>query len=158
MNSHPPEAVSDRARAMLRAELGIAPGERLEVWHGVSIDRTLRVIESALRSQGGGDEADGPAFFERVAETVKEAGLDGDGFWRTCSGCHETHEGHDVGHYPFSAAFNCQLGGGCTDCGGVGAIWDTIDYDGMAREMLASDTASPVDGEGETRAPPPEAD
>ena len=63
---------------------------------------------------------------------VKEALEGGDGFWRTCSGCHETEDGHDVGHYPFSDVLNCTLGGGCSECGGLGAVWDNTDYDDMA--------------------------
>jgi hypothetical protein len=76
-------------------------------------------------------------FFDRVRECVKEYAEDG--FWNTCSGCHESEDGYDVGHYPFSESFNCKLGGGCSECGGIGAIWDTTDYDAMAREMLACD-------------------
>lgn len=69
----------------------------------------------------------------RVRDVLDE----GDGFWRTCSGCHESDEGQDVGHYPFSGVFNCKLGGGCGDCGGIGAIWDTTDYEAMGREIAA---------------------
>ncbi|MES2845625.1 MAG: hypothetical protein V4747_11400 [Pseudomonadota bacterium] len=50
------------------------------------------------------------------------------GFWRSCTGCHETEDGHDVGHYPYSRALKCKLGGGCSECGGLGAVWDNLDY------------------------------
>lgn len=60
---------------------------------------------------------------------------EGDGFWRTCSGCHETCDGHDVGDYPFSDALGCQIGSGCSECGGLGAVWDNTDYEAMAAFM-----------------------
>ena len=77
-----------------------------------------------------------------VAETVREAEINGDGFWRTCSGCAESADGVlSYRDYPFSDAFRCQLGGGCFECGGIGAVWDTTDYGAMADEMLAEDRA-----------------
>ena len=72
----------------------------------------------------------------RVAECVKEYAENG--FWRTCSGCHETEDGHDVGHYPFNKAFDCKLGSGCSECGGIGAVWDTTDYLDMAHQISCS--------------------
>jgi hypothetical protein len=54
------------------------------------------------------------------------------GLWRTCSGCHETEDGHDVGHYPFVPQFGCKLGSGCRECGGLGALWDTTDWSDFA--------------------------
>lgn len=64
----------------------------------------------------------------RVRELIKE----GDGYWRSCSGCHETEDGHPVGHYDHSPALGCDLGGGCSECGGIGATWDSVDYEGYA--------------------------
>lgn len=51
------------------------------------------------------------------------------GFWRSCSGCHETNEGHPTG--PWSMILGCNLGNGCHECGGIGAVWDTTDYADM---------------------------
>ncbi|WP_430228062.1 hypothetical protein [Paraburkholderia tropica] len=65
----------------------------------------------------------------------------GNGFWRPCSGCHETEDGHPVGHYPFSAILNCDLGSGCGECGGIGAVWDDTDYDAMAAAGDADEIA-----------------
>ncbi|HDV6320888.1 TPA: hypothetical protein RJR38_002720 [Burkholderia multivorans] len=42
-----------------------------------------------------------PIELSSVAETV----ADGTGFWRSCSGCHETNEGHETGHYTPTARF-----------------------------------------------------
>lgn len=58
------------------------------------------------------------------------------GFWRSCSGCHELNEGHDTG--PYSKVFGCALGNGCSECGGLGAIWDNTDYEDMARHMMTA--------------------
>lgn len=66
---------------------------------------------------------------------ISEAIGNGGGFWRSCSGCHESNEGMATG--PFSETFKCHLGVGCSECGGIGAIWDTTDYDAMADFMAA---------------------
>ena len=70
-----------------------------------------------------------PIELEGVTETLSN----GDGLWRSCSGCHELNEGHDTG--PYSETLKCHLGGGCSECGGIGAVWDTTDYQAMADEM-----------------------
>lgn len=59
-----------------------------------------------------------------ISEQLKE----GNGFWHSCSGCYETEDGHPVGQYPFSETMNCTLGAGCSECGGLGAVWDNNDY------------------------------
>jgi hypothetical protein len=78
-----------------------------------------------------------------VAEVLES----GDGFWRSCSGCHETEDGHPVGDYPYSDILKCDLGGGCSECGGIGAIWDNTDYgamaDAMDANMIACENAAP---------------
>lgn len=85
------------------------------------------------------------SILANVRNTVREAAL---GMWRTCSGCHESEDGYDVGHYPFSADFGCKLGAGCHECGGIGAVWDTTDYahmgDVLAHEAEPSPAAQPV--------------
>jgi hypothetical protein len=78
-----------------------------------------------------------PVELEGVAEVLEN----GDGFWRTCDGCHETEDGHPVGHYPFSAILKCDLGGGCSECGGIGAVWDDTDYGAMADAWDAQEIA-----------------
>lgn len=61
----------------------------------------------------------------RVHELVAE---EESGHWRECSGCYETEDGYPVGTYPYSFALKCHLGRGCSECGGIGAIWDSSDY------------------------------
>ncbi|CAH1658494.1 hypothetical protein CHELA1G11_12900 [Hyphomicrobiales bacterium] len=67
------------------------------------------------------------------ADAVKSASEDGQGFWRSCSGCHELNEGHPTGRY--SKALLCHLGLGCHECGGIGAVWDTTDYSDFGRHL-----------------------
>lgn len=73
-----------------------------------------------------------------LADQVGEAMEDG-GFWRSCSGCHETSDGYPTGPYTHSAGLKCDLGGGCHECGGIGAIWDNADYADMAAFMQKYD-------------------
>lgn len=80
-------------------------------------------------------EAATPIELQGIKETV----ADGDGFWRSCTGCHETNDGHPSNGAYFSTTFNCHLGSGCSECGGIGAIWDNTDYEDMANFMIAQD-------------------
>lgn len=99
---------------------------------------------------------------ERVPleQRVREVMDEGDGFWRACSGCQESVDGCvSTEDYPCSAVFKCQPGSGCSECGGIGVIWDTTDYEDMAHFMLEQDrleAAHPVDArapvDGELRA------
>ena len=66
---------------------------------------------------------------------IHQAIAEGCGIWRSCTGCYETNEGHPPNGAYFSQAFQCHLGSGCDECGGLGAVWDTTDYDAMANEM-----------------------
>lgn len=79
-----------------------------------------------------------PVELAGVHEQIKE----GAGFWRSCSGCYETEDGHPVGSYPYSKVLECPLGNGCSECGGIGAIWDNNDYEEMARDWDV-ETAAP---------------
>jgi hypothetical protein len=77
-------------------------------------------------------EVEGERTLEQGVARFRQDSADEDGRWATCSGCHESEDGYDVGHYPFSEALGCKLGGGCRECGGVGAIWDTTDWSDFA--------------------------
>ena len=80
---------------------------------------------------------------------VREEIEAGSGFWHSCSGCHESNEGYPTG--PHSVVFGCALGNGCSECGGLGAVWDDTDYEAMAKEDAAevaqATTASASDAE-----------
>ena len=45
--------------------------------------------------------------------------------WTTsCSGCRETEDGHNVGHYPWDNKAKCYVGSGCDECGYTGKVRD----------------------------------
>lgn len=54
-------------------------------------------------------------------EAFREITAENGGWWYPCSGCHESHEGVPTGE--FSKAMRCHRGGGCRECGGLGALW-----------------------------------
>lgn len=105
------KAIRERNEAVAALKL---PSPPVEGTLPVAPDRVLREIE-------------------RVAEVVSE----GDGFWRSCSGCYETNEGYPTA--PTDPVFKCARGNGCSECGGLGAIWDTTDYGAMANDMIADE-------------------
>lgn len=74
-----------------------------------------------------------------IAARIREVMDERDGFWKTCSGCCESVEGYvNPKDYPHSDVFGCALGGGCGDCGGIGAVWDNIDYSDVAESLLTA--------------------
>ena len=87
-----------------------------------------RRIRSALEPQT-------PAQAARVLRNIEPD----DGFWRSCSGCHETIDGQETGWHPYSPIFKCHLGAGCRECGGLGAVWDDTDYEDMARAIAGGE-------------------
>lgn len=75
-----------------------------------------------------------------VADDISRQVGEGHGVWRSCSGCHELNEGHDTG--PYSHTFRCALGHGCSECGGIGAVWDTTDYQALADAQMGQLTGA----------------
>ncbi|MEK6290817.1 MAG: hypothetical protein V4793_05400 [Paraburkholderia tropica] len=90
---------------------------------------------AALHSDAAGASAM-PVELRGVEDALKNEY----GFWRSCSGCHDTEDGHDVGHYDHSAVMNCTLGAGCSECGGIGAVWDNTDYEDMGNWIERRET------------------
>lgn len=42
-------------------------------------------------------------------------------YWtESCTGCRETEDGHNVGHYPWDSKAGCYVGAGCEECGYTG--------------------------------------
>jgi hypothetical protein len=106
----------------------------------------LRVCASELelrlaRTEAGADDP----ILRGLARAVGEIDPD-DGRWVSCSGCYETEDGHPVGDYPHSPILCCALGAGCSECGGLGAVWDTTDYAAFAEEQMAD---HPQDASGD---------
>lgn len=103
-------------------------------------DRIERITTAlAAASPSSPREREEPLLDNPSVARIHELIEEGDGFWRPCTGCHETEDGYDVGNYPTSRALKSKLGSGCRECGGLGAIWDNTDYADMARFMLAED-------------------
>jgi hypothetical protein len=106
---------------------------------------------AALKKQAAVAVAALPEELKGIPEAIQEGG----GIWSTCTGCYESEDGHPVGRYPHSDVLGCALGGGCSECGGIGAVWDTTDYAAMAdagwaqmqSEQAAQQQAEPVAGE-----------
>lgn len=78
--------------------------------------------EVHCRGMRGGQMLCTACAAEVVVEFNIAAEVFDNGMWRSCSGCHELNEGHPTG--PFSTAFRCNLGVGCRECGGIGAVWE----------------------------------
>lgn len=96
---------------------------------------TRLTAQSGEGRSGAGEDAVTVGLAEQVAEAMEDDG----GEWRSCTGCHETNEGYSTGHFAYSAALKCELGSGCRECGGIGAVWDNTDYADMADFMAAAD-------------------
>jgi hypothetical protein len=76
---------------------------------------------------------------------VKDAIREGDGFWQSCSGCYDTEDGHPTANYSYSEIFGCPMGSGCSECGGLGVIWDSTDYEAMYEEEFGAQLAQSAD-------------
>ena len=61
-----------------------------------------------------------------IGQSIQKQINEGGGFWCSCSGCFEAVDGHST--EPTDIVFQCQLGVGCHECGGIGAVWDNTDY------------------------------
>jgi len=102
------------------------------------VELAFEAYQAALAARQPGAQV--PVELACVAETLAH----GEGLWMTCSGCHESNEGVPTG--PYSQIMQCHLGNGCDECGGIGATWDTTDYQQMADGMSKSLAAPPAQG------------
>lgn len=87
------------------------------------------------KAEAVGDE------LEAVPRVMAESG----GWWRSCTGCLDSDDGHPTGHYPYSDIFKCRLGGGCHECGGLGVTWES----GRGLEMFDAHAAPTAASEDE---------
>lgn len=82
-----------------------------------------------------------PDFATAISRVMQEEADSGAACaWMPCSGCHETNEGAETGGYPYSPMFQCFVGSGCNECGGIGVVWQHWDADelaDMAKEAAA---------------------
>jgi hypothetical protein len=45
------------------------------------------------------------------------------GYWKSCTGCTESEDGHLVGYYPMHPRLGVAIGGGCDECKGKGVVF-----------------------------------
>lgn len=89
--------------------------------------------------------ADWASEADSISKDVRRVVGEGDGCWVPCTGCYETEDGRAVGKYPHSSIFDCALGGGCSECGGLGGVWDNTDYAAFG-DALAVEAAERAGG------------
>ena len=122
------EQLRERARTRAAASKPF-PVETFIEW------KAADAIEAAIRADAGSEHD----FAKSIAQVINEQSLDGAACgWRSCTGCHETNEGAETGHYPYSRIFGCYVGSGCRECGGIGVVWHHISAEGL--DAMASET------------------
>jgi hypothetical protein len=103
-----------------------------------------RILSALATPEAGTSEP--VAWRGRINTVIKEEGSNGAACgWQACTGCHETNEGYETGDYSFSKTFGCYVGSGCSECGGLGVVWEHISASGLAE--MERDHPAPVDGE-----------
>lgn len=87
----------------------------LKAWqYGIEHGHMDNPFSGAPSTLGVGD----PALIG-IAEEIKESG----GHWQPCTGCYDTEDGHPTRKYDYSPALQTEIGCGCYECGGLGAVW-----------------------------------
>lgn len=117
----------------------------IAVWNGPPPPRYTKLYVdpsaeiAALCERIAGMEKDAkntPVEFQDVERVIQN----GDGQWKSCSGCYDTEDGNPTQRYRQSTFLKCPLGSGCSECGGLGAVWD--DYSMYEAVYDASSVAS----------------
>lgn len=141
LSSLPQAGVSERL-AIARGHLSnIEAHGNAEANAVLVIRNVLSELEASLSSQ---QEEAVPVDAERIREVIAEESAGGAAVgWMSCTGCHETTEGAETGNYPYSKAFGCYVGAGCSECGGIGVVWEYWSKDTLD-DMERDPTASPV--------------
>lgn len=123
--------------------------------YGVRYQTNAGFIEflAAIRALSAEPAQGAPDFAKTIAYVIKEESLGGAACgWKSCSGCLETSEGQHCGDYPYSDLFKTHVGFGCSDCGGLGVVWEYYSkscLDEMQRELKS---AKPAQGDQSSRA------
>lgn len=84
--------------------------------------------------------------FSALAKDIEA--FKGDGEWRSCTGCHDTEDGHPTARYLHSKVLGCEVGSGCHECGGLGVAWQ--DFSQYEITSDASPSAGAVVPKGST--------
>ncbi|MBX8811101.1 hypothetical protein HBA91_00505 [Ochrobactrum sp. MR34] len=114
------------------------------------LGNSMSYLQSEIRALSPAEPAQGePDFSKSIAEVVKEESLGGAACgWKSCTGCLETNDGYHCGEYPYSKTFKAHVGSGCSECGGIGVVWEhysQADLAEMQHELLPG---APISEEG----------
>lgn len=134
-----PGEVERLVDALIEAARFAGKTEAMGAWCTGKAADDLATARTALLSHITAARPEGavPSWMPQ-AKDVAEAMQDG-GHWRSCSGCHETNEGYETGHYPYSPVYQCHVGSGCHECGGIGVTWEPpIDEAALLRSAQAA--------------------
>lgn len=77
-----------------------------------------------------------------ITEEMKESG----GHWMPCTGCYDTEDGYPTQKYAYSPALQTDIGCGCHECGGLGAVWWHMTDEELAqfeKECAGTDATEP---------------
>ena len=88
----------------------------------------VEAIEAALAAARPGEAEPLDAALIGVSSTVEEDG----NWWKPCSGCYDTEDGHPTQKYGHSHTLKTDVGCGCHECGGLGAVWEYYSEDDLA--------------------------
>lgn len=82
-----------------------------------------------------------PDFAASIKSTCSEEFSNGAACgWMPCTGCYDTEDGHPTAHYRHSRVFGCDVGSGCSECGGLGVVfqyWSPEDLEDMQRDCVS---------------------
>lgn len=82
-----------------------------------------------------------PDFAASIKRTCSEEASNGAACgWMPCTGCYDTEDGHPTAHYRHSRVFGCDVGSGCSECGGLGVVfqyWSPEDLEDMQRDCVS---------------------
>lgn len=88
-----------------------------------------------------------PDFAVSIKRTCSEEASNGAACgWTPCTGCYDTEDGHPTAHYPHSRIFGCDVGSGCSECGGLGVVfqyWSPEDLEDMQRDCVSETPTTP---------------
>jgi hypothetical protein len=118
-DAHPPAPAADGAGELLSMIDDVAADLTDHKSLAYEKLRKVRAAIAALRQPVPDAVRELPIELADVAHEL----ADGSGSWMPCSGCYETSDGYNVAGFPYSDVFRCNLGGGCRECGGIGAVW-----------------------------------
>lgn len=100
----------------------------------------VRKVDPTTTAKLAGYSAE-PDFAASIKRTCSEEVSNGAACgWMPCTGCYDTEDGHPTAHYRHSRVFGCDVGSGCSECGGLGVVfqyWSPEDLEDMQRDCVS---------------------